>query len=800
MARAALVTAPPGIGKSRLRHELVARVRRSHDATVLIARADPVTAGSPLGLARQLIRAAAGTREAAPAHEQRAAIAAHLAPLLDEPERSRTADFLAELASVPAEGTPPPHLLAARGDPRIMAEWLRRSFASWIAALCGVRPVLVVLEDLHWGDVASVGCVSAALQAAADAPLMVLALARPEVHDVFPRLFEGASEQRLHLSALTRRAAERLARSALGDAVPADLVASIVARAEGNAYYLEELVRQVADRRSEGLPETLLAMAEARIARLDAEARRILRAASIFGGVFWSGGLAALLGGDLETRDLGAWLDALVDDEVLVRAARDRFADQREYAFRHGLSREAAYAMLTDGDRRTGHRLAAAWLESVGERDARALADHYERGGEPLRAAACFAAAAHAAVFASDAVGAIELARRGLACEPEAAVRGALLLQASRAHAFLGDMQASLAQARAALEVLEPGTRDWLEATANLVVASMHLGDPSGIAEVLQLMMSLSSPPAPSSAYGFVAFSLIMSLLNVGQQDLGLAVHERVVAAGAPAAATDPTFAGYLAISHLLVDVLVRGDLGGALRRSREALAHMGGVGDSLAAFASRQYAGWVLIELGDFAGAIEMEAPLLTASGGAMKLAHEWGTVWTGKALTLLGRPAEAIALLAPLAATASPAVASSARAMLAESHLVAGSIDHAAHEARRVLDEAMLRSARSIASSVLARIELEAGRPREALALADAGLALFADSRAARLELSVLHLARIDALRALGDAPATAAAVDAARARVERIAATIDDARLRRTYETVPSHARTLALAATT
>jgi hypothetical protein len=527
MARAAVVTGPPGIGKSRLRHELVARVRGGGDASVLIARADPVTAGSPLALLRQLIRNAAATREAAPADEQRAAIREHLEPLLEEPDRRRYAEFLGELLGVgappaavvdgsPAGDPPSPQLVTARNDPRVMAEWLRRSFAAWIAALCRVRPVLVVLEDLHWGDIASITYLSGALSAAAGSPLMVLALARPEVHDVFPRLFEGAAEQRLQLAGLTRRAAERLIRAALGDAIDADVAASIVARAEGNAYYLEELIRQVAEQRAEGLPDTLLAMAEARIARLDPEARRILRAASIFGGVFWSGGLAALLGGDLATRDLGAWLDALVEDEVLVRAVRDRFADQREYAFRHGLSREAAYAMLTDADRATGHRLAGAWLEEVGERDARALADHFERGGELERAARWFQAAAHAAVVGSDGEGAIALAERGLACGASGALRGALFLQASRGHAYLGDMVACLGRARSALELLPPGSADWLQATANLVVASLHVGDPAGIVEVLQATSALQTEPEPTGAHGFVGFSLVMSLLNVG--------------------------------------------------------------------------------------------------------------------------------------------------------------------------------------------------------------------------------------------------------------------------------------------
>jgi tetratricopeptide (TPR) repeat protein len=398
-------------------------------------------------------------------------------------------------------------------------------------------------------------------------------------------------------------------------------------------------------------------------------------------------------------------------------------------------------------------------------------------------------------VVGSDGEGAIALAERGLACGASGALRGALFLQASRGHAYLGDMVACLGRARSALELLPPGSADWLQATANLVVASLHVGDPAGIVEVLQATSALQTEPEPTGAHGFVGFSLVMSLLNVGQQELGLAVFDRLLGVAARAAPpVDPTFDGYVALSHLIVDILTRGDLGDAIRRSHVALDLMGDSGDSLAAFVSRQYAGWVRIEVGDFEHAIELETPLLTASGGTMKLAREWGTVWTGKALAQLGRSAPAVDLLAPLAATASPAVADSARAFLAEGHLVAGAVDDAAREARKVVEESMMRSPRTVGLSILARIELAAGRPREALAHADRGIAAFAGSQAARLELSTLHLARVDALRALGDDAAATAALEEARARVERIAATLDDAELRRTYEALPVHERTL------
>src|SRR5215510_10365493 len=109
-------------------------------------------------------------------------------------------------------------------------------------------------------------------------------------------------------------------------------------------------------------------MAQARLEALEADARRVLRAASVFGQVFWRGGVTALLGGEERAAALGEWLDTLADREAVSRRAECRFPGEVEYVFRHALVREAAYSMLTEADRALGHRLAGGWLEVLGER------------------------------------------------------------------------------------------------------------------------------------------------------------------------------------------------------------------------------------------------------------------------------------------------------------------------------------------------------------------------------------------------------------------------------------------------
>src|SRR5262249_12492456 len=158
-----------------------------------------------------------------------------------------------------------------------------------------------------------------------------------------------------------------------GKEVDAALVTRLIDRAAGNAFYLEELIRSVAEGHGDRLPETVIAMVQARIEGLEVEARHVLRAASIFGEAFWRGGIVALLeGGSAQVDD---WPEELERRELITSRRDSRFADEAEYTFRHALVREAAYAMLTDRDRTVGHRLAGGWLEARVKREHAANAE-----------------------------------------------------------------------------------------------------------------------------------------------------------------------------------------------------------------------------------------------------------------------------------------------------------------------------------------------------------------------------------------------------------------------------------------
>ncbi len=383
-AQAAVVTAAAGMGKTRLRHELCKSLRATLPGLgFTIGRADAMSAGSAFVALASGLRHSMGIGPGTPVATGRARLTDVVARYLPEGERRRVGAFLGELVGVPFLDDDDPALRAARQGAARLAGEIERAFVDFVRAVCAQRPALLVLEDLHWGDAASIRLVDSALRDLDDQPFVVLALARPEVHQLFPDLWIKRGVQHLHLGALPRRAAEELVATALEGRIAAADAARLVDQAAGNAFYLEELIRAFAAGRGGPLPETVLGMVEARLEALPAAPRRLLRAASVFGKVFPARGALALLGEADRDEAAQRWLPWLVQSEILLRGEGPR---DDEHAFRHALLREGSYAMLTERDRVLGHRLAAAWMvqaEAAGE-EARAavLGEHLFRAEE----------------------------------------------------------------------------------------------------------------------------------------------------------------------------------------------------------------------------------------------------------------------------------------------------------------------------------------------------------------------------------------------------------------------------------
>jgi tetratricopeptide (TPR) repeat protein len=516
VARVVLVTGPPGIGKSRLVSEFLQRVRRSDGVDVWYGRGDPMRAGAPFALLAPAIRDAAGIAAGDGLDERRNKLRRRVARYLSRADAERVAEFLGEMAGAPFAAERRVQLRSARRDPLLMGDQMLRAWEDLVAAECAEHPLVLVLDDLHWGDRPTVQFVDAALRLSRDRPLLVVAIARPEVHELFPRVWSDRGERvELHLGALSKRGGERLVRAVLGPQIAQARVAALVERAGGNAFYLEELIRSVSAADEQALPDSVLATAQARLERLDAEARRVLRAAAVFGETFRASGVAALLGNSGTSR-LGEWLRALDIEEVIGVRDRGSGGDDPEYAFRHALVRDAAYAMLTDADRQLGHRLAADHLESSGEgADEMSLAEHHERGGQPQRAAVWWRKAAELALEGNDLDGAVARAERCVRCGATGEVLGGALRLQAEALRWRGDRAEALRCADAAMTVLGPGTAVWYAAASEVASASGALADNARVATIADELLPLSCGeevlPARTAALGRVAGQLFMS-------------------------------------------------------------------------------------------------------------------------------------------------------------------------------------------------------------------------------------------------------------------------------------------------
>jgi eukaryotic-like serine/threonine-protein kinase len=800
VARAVLITGPPGQGKSRLRHEFVEKARERGGVRVLLGRADPMGAGSAFMFARQLLLRAVGLREGASLNEQRIGLRAYIAEVCKGEDFARITDFLEELIGLPPSESSSPEFRAAKNDPQIMGVWLRRSFGEWLAAECAARPLLLVLEDLHWGDLPSVTYVGEALRTLATKPLMVLSLARPEVLEIFPNLWTGTDKLEVALGRLTPRAADRLVRGALGESLPADAVSRIVARADGNAFYLEELIRRVAERGGETLPETVLALVQSRLDRLEPDLRRIVRAASVFGEVFWKGGVAHLLGRAADSADLDASLRALLEDELFLGSRESRFPGDSEYTFRHGLVREGAYATLTDVDRATGHRLAGDWLERAGEKAELTLADHFEQGGELARAIPWLLSAAQTALDGGNVDVAIALGRRGIRCGAEGAERGLLSLVVTQALGMRGDWLEGVDPAREAMALLPAGSTSWFEAAGAALMTGALLGDLSITTPAIQAVVSVPAPTERSGPYGFATLSVTQGLACANQVDAAHAVLARAEGVGAGAQDADLVFDMWIQMARSVL-LLGNAEFGRAIANLSEARALADRTGAASGRALASMYQVFVLSQAGAIDRAEAATAELVSfCEPVGRHFETDWARFFLAWARVASGRVgAENIAELRALLDRRDHLLVTGARSVLSQALLTVADVEGASREATLAMESAVLAWSQATALRSRALVELRLGRLESALALADKGLAVAAAANQPTTG-STLRLARAEALHALGRTAQAEGAIREARDRILRIAGALDDAELRSSYvSNIVANARTLELART-
>jgi DNA-binding CsgD family transcriptional regulator/tetratricopeptide (TPR) repeat protein len=241
------------------------------------------------------------------------------------------------------------------------------------------RPVVLVLEDLHWADASTRDLFVFLQRALRHAPVLQIGTHRSgeiagdhPVAGVMAELARMPHTERLRLAPLDRAETTALARGLLGVEPAGEMVKLLLIRAEGNPFFTEELVAAWPARGE--VPQTVREVVITRLARLTEGARTLARLASVVGRTVFHDQLAELAA--LAGVDLDASVRDLIHHGQLVTAGQDG------YAFRHALIREAIYADLLPGERRNAHAQVARLLadRAAGTSPAE-LAHHWDAAG-----------------------------------------------------------------------------------------------------------------------------------------------------------------------------------------------------------------------------------------------------------------------------------------------------------------------------------------------------------------------------------------------------------------------------------
>jgi tetratricopeptide (TPR) repeat protein len=249
-----------------------------------------------------------------------------------------------------------------RRSPHEVRAETHAAWRAFFSALAADTPTIVLIEDVHWADPALLEL----LEDAADrtvGPMLLLCTARPELTARRPTWGGGRrSFTGLVLEPLAATESERLIEQLAGDRIDDRDRRAILQRAEGNPFFLEEIIRTRRGRVG-AIPDTVQAALAARIDLLPPAEKGVLQAAAVVGRVFWPGAVATVI--EQEPARVDVLLDGLQDRDLVLGRLSSSMKGQRELIFKHALVRDVAYDSLPRRDRLRIHSSVAGWIEET---------------------------------------------------------------------------------------------------------------------------------------------------------------------------------------------------------------------------------------------------------------------------------------------------------------------------------------------------------------------------------------------------------------------------------------------------
>ncbi|HEU4594417.1 MAG TPA: protein kinase [Pyrinomonadaceae bacterium] len=420
---AVTVVGDAGLGKSRLLYEFSNRVELLPDTWYIFnGRAGEAMQGLPYSLVRDLFSFRFEIQDSDPPQVAREKLEHGIFALSGgaggEEEATMRAHFIGQLIGF--DFSESRHLSGILGDVRQIHDRAFRYAAQFFAEVARRHPLILFLDDIHWADDGSLDFIDYLARHCADAPVFALCLARPTLLERRPAWGEGVERHtRVVLQPLSKKESRQLVEEILRQAqsVPPSLRELVVTGAEGNPFYVEELIKMLIDQKvivpgaevwgvdtsrlgEVKVPPTLTGVLQARLDNLTTGEKTVLQRASVVGRIFWDHAVEHLGSGPTSASEretvvrrglpasegeagIGDVLESLRRKELIYRRESSVYAGAGEYTFKHALLRDVTYESVLRKDRRVYHRRAADWLARAGGARvgeyAGVIAEHYER-------------------------------------------------------------------------------------------------------------------------------------------------------------------------------------------------------------------------------------------------------------------------------------------------------------------------------------------------------------------------------------------------------------------------------------
>lgn len=388
MGRGVLILGEPGLGKSRLIAEWKAAVEKScsqqGDETCPIwveGHSVSYGHGLPYHLLANLLRSLAGIPIAATEPEARLALFNFTTQLLGE-DYHEVYLFLANLLSLQLDASERERITML--DPQALQSQYLIALRRLLAAQATIRPVILILEDLHWADPSSTELLNRLLAVITQSPILICVVSRPDQDSPGWRLVAALRQtlagtlKEINLNPLNEQDSQELVSNLLEiAALPPHVRSLILQKSEGNPFFVEEVIRMLIDRgairkKDETwvasaevgtlkIPDNLQGLLLARIDRLPNDVKRTLRIAAVIGRQF----SVRLLSEVVKTEGM-EWIPGhMVTLEANNHIRLAQVGPEVEYSFRHTLTREAAYTSLLKNDRRHLHMVVGEAIERL---------------------------------------------------------------------------------------------------------------------------------------------------------------------------------------------------------------------------------------------------------------------------------------------------------------------------------------------------------------------------------------------------------------------------------------------------